>query len=60
MVSCLVQFIVAQGLLLGNVIEELRATGHTTTHVVEEIHHETRQVASQSSNPVLPNPVPPS
>ena len=59
-IARLVQFITTQGLLIGGILGEFKAMDKDTTRVVTEAYRETRQAATQTVNPMLPNPVPPS
>ena len=56
----LVQYIDAQGLLLSGILREFQAIDQDTTRVVTEAYHAAREIASQTTRPLLPNPVPPS
>ena len=56
----LVQYIDAQGLLLSGILKEFLAIDQDTTRVVTEAYHAARQIASQTTRSLLPNPVPPS
>lgn len=59
-VAHLVQFIAAQGSLLAGILREFQAVDRDANRVVMEAYREARQVASQTTVPLLSNPVPPS
>jgi hypothetical protein len=56
----LVQFIEAQGLLIGVIIREFQSLDRDNTRAITEAYREARQAASPTTLPLLPNPEPPS
>jgi hypothetical protein len=56
----LVQFIEAQGLLIGGIIQEFQSLDRDNNRAITEAYRDARQAASQTTLPLLPNPEPPS
>jgi hypothetical protein len=56
----LVQFIKAQGLLIGGIIREFQPLDRDNTQAITEAYRDARQAASPTTLPLLPNPEPPS
>jgi hypothetical protein len=59
-VARLAQFMAAQGLLIAVILREFQSIDRDTTRVVMEAYRNTRQAATPTTLPLLPNPVPPS
>ena len=59
-IARLVQFITAQGLLLGDILTGFNAMDSDAVRVVEAAYRRGRQDTSQAVDPLLPNPVLPS
>ena len=55
----LVQFIEAQGLLIGGIIREFQSLGRDNNRAITEAYRDARQASSQTTLLLLPNPEPP-
>jgi hypothetical protein len=56
-IARLVQFITAQGMLIGSILGEFKAIDRNATRVVTEAYREARQDASQIADPMPSGPV---